>query len=105
MANPGSVQITVVGATATGGTITSGGTYQTALAANPDRKGGFLQNNSASHVMYVFVGAGTPGHASSVQVPFGDFFNFNMGTTGFIYTGAIKVDGTTADAFTVVEIT
>jgi len=97
---------TVVSATPGGSTITSGGTFQQALAANATRKGGFLQNNSASNVMKVYCGTNANAtDAAAVQVPAGKFFNLNLGIPGFIYRGALQVDGTTADAFSTLEIT
>lgn len=87
-----------------GGTITSGGTFQIALGPNAKRKGGFIQNNS-SDVLYVFTGVAGATQSASVQVSPGLSFNLNMGTSGYVYTGTVWVDGTTAAAFTVMELT
>jgi len=93
-----------VGVSPNGGTITAGGTFQIALGPNGKRKGGFIQNNS-SGVLYVFTGVAGATRGSSVQVAPGLSFNLNMGTSGYVYTGTIWVDGTTSAAFTITEIT
>jgi hypothetical protein len=101
---PSTSGVTPVGTSLSGGTIVSGGTFQIALGPNPKRKGGFLQNNSAANIMYIFAGISGTARGSSVEVPVGSFFNLNMGTPGFVYTGTIWVDGTTGDAFSVTEL-
>ena len=100
---------TVVQAAPQGGTITAGGMFQQALPPNPARKGGFLQNNSATNVMKVYCGttaaANSAGDGAAIQVPAGKFFNLNLGIPGFVYQGALQVDGTTSDAFATLDVT
>lgn len=95
---------TRVSALPNGGTIATSGTFQTALQDNPARRGGFIQNNSSA-VLYVFAGQSGATRGSSIQVPPGICFNLNMGTHGFIYIGAVMLDGATGAAFATMELT
>lgn len=90
--------------TQTSGTITAGGSFQTALAANTSRKGCIVQNQS-SHVMSVYLGtlANATTTLSYQLTALGgnrDTFYCNQGPV--IPTDNVNVEtGTTNDAFVV----
>lgn len=93
---------TAATATQTAGTIAAGGAFQTALAANPNRKGCLVQNTS-SHVLYVYFGtlaAATTSNA--MQVAAAGVSGCNYGPS--VITGAVNVTtSTTSDTFVVLS--
>jgi hypothetical protein len=76
-------------------TIATGGTFQTAAAANSSRKGCLIQNIS-SHTLYVFFGVGTPSTSNSLQVaPSGTVSCSNQ--AGIVATDLIRVTTSTTN--------
>jgi len=73
----------------TTGTITAGGTFQTLYAANSGRRGCLVQN-TASEVLYVFVGGGAASTNSSFQIQPGGTFSCAL-TNGQVVTDAIQI--------------
>ncbi len=99
---------TTVDVITTTGTIASGGKFQAALAANPDRApGGLILNASASKVLSVFFGAAADAKSgTSIPLAAGASLPLqNVLGAGNAYTGVIAVDGTTAETFVAVEVT
>ena len=88
--------------TQTSGTIATGATFQTALAANTGRKACLIQNTSA-HTMDVFVGALADATAAkSIQVAAAGTFTCNYGPA--VLTGDINVTtSTSSDTFVVLS--
>ena len=92
--------------TQSAGTITAGGAFQTALAANSARKGCLIQNTS-SHTMSVFVGTlGSATTGASIQlgttIPTSLFY-CNAGPA--VMTQDINVEtSTTSDTFVVLSM-
>ena len=84
----------------TGGTITTGGTFQSAAAAEPNRKGCLVQNTSA-RTLYVFFGAtASATTANSFQVAPGGSISCNPG--GTVLTANIAVTtSTTSDTYVI----
>ncbi|MFK4871660.1 hypothetical protein [Novosphingobium sp. ZW T3_23] len=84
--------------TPTSGSVTTANTFQSALAANPARKGCGLFNTSASATLLVFLGA--PGSASAAaSIPVGPGGAFNCGSfQGLVLTDQISVTSSTAGA-------
>lgn len=90
----------VAGATATrtdkSGTITSGGTAQTAIASNAVRKGFELQNQSTGNLWFSTLATAVQGQPS-VLLPPGAYYETPLGGAG---TGAVSIIGaTTGQAF------
>jgi hypothetical protein len=85
-------------------TITNGGTFQTVLASNPNRKGCLIQNISA-HVMSIYMGAladATSGKSITIPATTGVFY-CNLGPA--VMTDNINVTtSTTSDAFVVLSV-
>lgn len=83
------------------GTITLGGTAQVLMAANPSRKGYFVQDLSTGdlHINPVGTAAAGPG---SIWLMSGDLYESPSGAAG---TGVISIFGaTTGQAFTAYEL-
>ena len=100
---------TTVTVSQTGGTITTGGSWQAALAANADRApGGAICNLSASKAALVFFGAvadATNGKAITVAAGATLSFETVLGR-GNAYPGVVAISGpTTAEAWSAVEVT
>lgn len=89
--------------TQTAGTVTTGGTFQAVLAANPERTSCLLQNTS-THIGYVYLlTSGTPTLLNTLQLAAGAIFKCND-YGGSVARGAILyTTSTTADPFVVVE--
>jgi hypothetical protein len=93
------------------GTITTTGTFQAALVANPNRLSGGAIVNLGSNKMNVVFGlhttAGTadavPVLAASTIAPAGTLSFASFFGTGNRYTGEVAIEGTTADTFLTVE--
>lgn len=85
-----------------GGTVTTGGTFQTVLPANSSRSGCTVQN-TGTHTGYVYWFSGTPSLTNSLQIPAGGaFYCANSG--GFPIKTAIQyTTGTTGDPFVYAE--
>lgn len=88
--------------TSTAGSVATGNTYQSALAASASRKGCGVYNTHASAVLLVFLGA--PGSATagtSIPLPAGG--SFNCGSfQGLVLTDQISVTSSTQGATFVV---
>ena len=84
-------------------TVTTGGTFQTALPANPSRTSCLIQNTSA-HTAYVYwLATGTPSLTNALQVQAGAVFQC-VGPSGAPIRTAIQwTTGTTGDTFVVAE--
>lgn len=78
-----------VGPSNMSGTITTGGTAQQIAAANADRRGGWIQNNSTSDLWLNDLGTATIG-GSSLKIPAGGYYEFPA--TG-VPTGALSIIG------------
>lgn len=89
--------------TQTAGTVTTGGTFQQVLGANPSRTSCLIQNTSA-HTAYVYwLATGTPSLTNAVQVQAGASF-FCIAPSGAPIRTAIQwTTSTTGDAFVVTE--
>ena len=89
--------------TQTSGTIATGGTFQTALASNVNRKGCLLSNTSA-HTMYVFLGAlASATEGKSVTVAAGGTFSCNYGP--IIVTDNVNITtSTSTDTFVILSM-
>jgi hypothetical protein len=88
------------------GTITNGGTFQTALVASGSRKGCLIQNKS-THTMDVYLGAlASATDAKSVQLTAlgggHDTFNCNQGVVALTDNVNIETSGT-GDAYVVLS--
>lgn len=84
-----------------GGSVTTGGAYQSALAANPSRLDCLIQNTS-TQTLRVFVGApGSATDASAFQIAPGGTFGCGTGN-GFTLTDQISVSAANAGATYVV---
>lgn len=82
------------------GTITLGGTAQTAAGANGGRQYLLLQNNSDT-TMWVNIGVTAVATQPSIQVVAGASLEFAGPSTGVVPTGLISVIGaTTGKTFT-----
>lgn len=93
-----------VTSTSTAATITTGGTWQTAIAASSSRKGCFIHNPSdASEIIRVFVGAtGTASDGASLTVQAGGTFSCANGA-GYVAQDNIAVKAaTTSKPFAVI---
>lgn len=76
------------------GSVTTGGTYQTALVQNLTRKNCTIQNNDASKVEPLFVSiASSPTVANSYALQYGDSFSCTSGNV--VMGDAIKVSAAT----------
>lgn len=99
---PGTVTAGPLGATSTqaAGTVTLGGTFQTALASSGTRVGCTIQNTSI-HTMYVYVGTlGSATTGNSFQVAPMGLFRCDAGS--IVLTGTINLTtSTTADTFVI----
>lgn len=97
---------TTVTVVQTGGTITAGGTFQSALAANPNRLAAAVHNLSVDKSAQVYLGAVADAKAgNSVRLAAGATLPLETLTgTGNAYTGVVAIDGTTAAAFVTVEV-
>ncbi len=84
------------------GTVTTGGTFQTVLAANSDRTSCLLQNTSA-HTGYVYWYSGTPSLTNSLQLAAGALFLCQNPAGAPIKTAIQYTTGTTADPYNVSE--
>lgn len=84
------------------GTVATGNTFQSALAAAPARKGCAIYNTHASAVLLVFLGSpGSASAATSIPVPAGG--SFNCGSfQGLVLTDQISVTSSTQGATFVV---
>lgn len=84
------------------GTITTGGTAQQLLPANPQRSGWFIQNQHASEVLYVYeLGVPTSWAAGSgaIAVAAGAFYPNSASATG-VSIGQVEIyAATTAHPF------
>ena len=85
------------------GTVTTGGTFQTALPANPSRTSCLIQNTSA-HTAYVYwLATGTASLTNALQISAGASF-FCVGPSGAPIRTAIQwMTSTTGDTFVVTE--
>ena len=89
--SPGTSAVTQQGVT-----IAATNTFQQILAANPNRTGCLIQNNS-THPGYVFTATGSPTLANSLVIlPGGTYYCENLQT-------AITWAGTAGDAIVIVE--
>lgn len=89
--------------TTVAGTVAVANTYQSALAANPARKGCAIYNTSANAEL-VFLGApGSASAATSIPIPAGG--SFNCGSfQGLVITDQISItSATVASTFVVVS--
>lgn len=92
-----------VTSTTTNGTVTTANTFQSALAANPTRKGCAIYNTSANAEL-VFLGA--PGSATAANaIPIAAGGSFNCGSfQGIVITDQISItSATAASTFVVVR--
>lgn len=82
------------------GTITTGGTFQTLLAVNSNRKGCLIQNPAAaSETLFVFVGSGIASTAKSFALSAGSAFSCFAGN--IVISDVIQVEAaTTSHTFT-----
>src|ERR1017187_6148587 len=86
------------------GTVTTGGTIQTGLAANSLRVGGNVINLDGTATLGVSIGvAGTLAAATSLEIPVAALGNFDLSIGECVYTGPISIDGTTGKAYLLVE--
>lgn len=87
--------------TTTNGTVATANTFQSALAANANRKGCAIYNNSANAEL-VFLGApGSATAASAIPLPAGG--SFNCGSfQGIVLTDQISITSATAGSSFVV---
>lgn len=82
---------------ASAGSVTTGGTFKTAIAANAKRLGCVLQNTSATN-MQVYVGsAALATGAASLNLPANATFNCGQ-ASGLVITDEIAVTSATAGA-------
>jgi hypothetical protein len=89
--------------TLAGGTVTTGGAFQTALAANTLRTAGAVQNTS-THTAYVYwLGSGTATLLNSRQIYAGGVFDCMNASGAVIKTAVQWTTGTTGDPFVVSE--
>lgn len=89
--------------TTTSGSVTAANVYQSALAANANRKGCAIYNNSANAEL-IFLGApGSATTATSIPLPAGG--SFNCGSfQGIVLTDQISItSATAASTFVVVS--
>lgn len=87
--------------TTTNGTVAVANTYQSALAANANRKGCAIYNNSANAEL-IFLGApGSATAANSIPLPAGS--SFNCGSfQGIVLTDQISITSSTVSSTFVV---
>jgi hypothetical protein len=92
------VVATGAGATTTNGSssITTGGTFQSALASNSSRKGCLIQNPvAATETLFVFLGAtGSATTANSISLSPGSIF-YCAGQTGVVATDNVAITAAT----------
>lgn len=81
------------------GSVTTGGTFQQALATSVAQNGCTIQNTSAG-VLFVFVGGTAASEAASFQVPAAGYFSCNQG--GSTLQNEIQVTSATTGATFVV---
>ena len=85
------------------GTVTTGGTFQTVLPANPSRTACMVQNTSADIAYVYWLATGTASLTNALQVQAGAVFQC-VGPSGAPIRTAIQwATGTTGDAFVVTE--
>ena len=97
---------TAVTATVATGTIGATGTFQTALAANPDRAPCGAITNNGNNVMQVFPGPVADATAAkAIDLAGGSTLMLGQvfGATQ-VYTGVIAITGTKDDTFATVEL-
>ena len=83
----------------TAGTVTTGGTFQQVLAANPQRSSCSVQN-TGTHVGYVWwMGSGSPTLLNSYQLVAGSTWRCEQSSGAVIRTAIQYTTGTTADPF------
>lgn len=81
--------------TTTNGSIAAASAFQSALAANPSRKGCAIYNNSAAAELIYLGAPGTATVANSIPLPAGG--SFNCGSfQGIVLTDQISITSTTA---------
>ena len=84
-------------------TVTAGGTFQTALAANPSRTSCLIQNTSA-HTAYVYwLATGTASLTNALHVQAGAVFQCINPSGAPIRTAIQWMTSTTGDTFVVTE--
>lgn len=89
------------------GTITAGtGSFELAMAANPNRlPGGAIQNNSTSHAMGVVFNSHTAAvSGSAIAIPASGTLVFSQVFGGQVYKGEVAIEGTTLDTFGLLEL-
>ena len=81
------------------GTVTAGGSFQTVLALNTSRHGCLIQNpTTATEVLYVYYGSGTPATTTAVSLAAGASFSCAAG--GIVPSDLVAVEAaTTGHAF------
>jgi hypothetical protein len=85
------------------GTVTTGGTFQQVLAANPARSSCSVQN-TGTHVGYVWwLGSGSPTLLNSYQLAAGSTWRCEQSSGSVIRTAIQYTTGTTADPFNVAD--
>ncbi len=85
--------------TLSNGSVATGGTFQTALAANSARDGCLIQN-TGSAALYVFLGATGAAEAQSFQIAAGATFSCSQGQS--VLTDEVQVtSGTAGETFVV----
>ena len=74
------------------GTVTTGGSFQAALAASPTRKGCLIQNPvTATEPLYVYFGSGTPTATNSIGLNQGGVATCAIGNGSYVAPDAIQL--------------
>lgn len=85
------------------GTISVTNTFQSLFAASQARKGCVVQNNSASNVMWVFVGPlALATKATALQLPVGATFYCSV-VNDAVVSDQISLTGTSGDAYVAIQ--
>ena len=87
----------------TGGTVTTGGTFQTALAANPARTSCLIPNTSSDTAYVYWLPSGTPTQLNSLPIKPGGAFSCINPSGAPIRTAIQWMTSTTGDTFVVTE--
>ncbi len=87
----------------TGGTVTTGGTFQTVLPANPARTSCLIPNTSADIAYVYWLPGGTPTQFNSLPIKPGGAFSCINPSGAPIRTAIQWMTSTTGDTFVVTE--
>ena len=87
------------------GTIANTGTFQTGASANAIRKGALVINNSTHTLEVAFAQAGSASAAASIPLAPGLTLNTGQLVPNGVYQGEIAINGTSEDAYCVLEFT